>query len=214
MKIYFDGCSWTYGTELKDKHQLRYSKLICNHYKAEEYNFSISGGSNDRIIRNLLVENNIEDYDLGIIQLSFPQRTEYYNDFEKQWKTICTFVGYSGNWLKKDFIKNHLLNDKMFLPDKEGAYHKDFWIYYYSHITNDVFFKTKEKIAYETVKSYFALKNIPLIIMSVVNQIDLEYDLNLGKKFYSRAKQGHPDEDGHKMIAEDIINIITSRQLL
>ena len=33
MKIYFDGCSWTYGTELENKEQERFSRLICEHFK-------------------------------------------------------------------------------------------------------------------------------------------------------------------------------------
>ena len=72
MKIYFDGCSWTKGAELENPEEERYSKLICNHLGAEETNLSMSGGSNDRIVRQLLVEINIEEYDLAIIQMTFP----------------------------------------------------------------------------------------------------------------------------------------------
>ena len=38
MKIYFDGCSWTHGTELENKKKTRFSKLISDYYNAEEYN--------------------------------------------------------------------------------------------------------------------------------------------------------------------------------
>ena len=76
MKIYFDGCSWTQGTELENQEEERYSKLICNHLGAEENNLGYGGGSNDRIVRNLLVENNIEKYDAAFIQMTFPARTE------------------------------------------------------------------------------------------------------------------------------------------
>ena len=85
MKIYFDGCSWTKGEELIHEEQERYSKLICDDLGAEETNLSIKGGSNNRIVRNLLVENNIEDYDLAIIQMTFPVRTEY---FDKDWVRV------------------------------------------------------------------------------------------------------------------------------
>ena len=40
MKIYFDGCSWTWGAELKDPYQSRYSKIISDKLGAEEYNIS------------------------------------------------------------------------------------------------------------------------------------------------------------------------------
>ena len=32
MKIYFDGGSWCWGSELEDPTQSRYSKIICDHY--------------------------------------------------------------------------------------------------------------------------------------------------------------------------------------
>lgn len=212
MKIYFDGCSWTFGSELKDPFESRYSKIICDHYGAEEHNFSMPGSSNDRIIRNLLVNNNIENYDLGIIQLSFQPRTEYYNTSKKRWDKITTYVDYSGHWLKKHSIENHVLNDTLFL--KTNPDHLNFWVYYYANIANDVFFKTKEKIVFETIISYFKSKNIPLIFLTVDGLTKFKYDLNLEKKFYPRAKGQHPSEEGHKMIASDIINIIDGRQLL
>ena len=59
MKVYFDGCSWTNGAELDHPEQERFSKLICDEFGAEETNLSIKGGSNDRIVRNLLVEHNM-----------------------------------------------------------------------------------------------------------------------------------------------------------
>ena len=55
MKIYFDGCSWTWGAELKDPYQSRYSKIISDKLGAEEYNISKCGASNNRITRQLLV---------------------------------------------------------------------------------------------------------------------------------------------------------------
>ena len=68
MKIYFDGCSRTWGGELENREQERFSSLICKKLDAEEYNISRGGASNERIVRQLLVENDITDYDLAIIQ--------------------------------------------------------------------------------------------------------------------------------------------------
>ena len=82
MKIYFDGCSWTCGEELENREEQRYSKLIANDLGAKQDNFSTSGASNDRMVRNLMVENDIEKYDLAIIQMTFPARTEYYSGVE------------------------------------------------------------------------------------------------------------------------------------
>ena len=56
MKIYFDGCSWTWGAELEDPYQSRFSKIISDKLGAEEYNISKRGASNHRIVRQLLVD--------------------------------------------------------------------------------------------------------------------------------------------------------------
>ena len=39
----------------------------------------LSGGSNDRIVRNMLVNKKLEEYDLAVIEMTFPARTEYYS---------------------------------------------------------------------------------------------------------------------------------------
>jgi hypothetical protein len=213
MKIYFDGCSWTYGSELSSYKESRFSKLISDHFGAEEHNFSFPGASNDRILRNAIVENNIEGYDLAVIQLTFPSRTEYYNMKLKEWKRMTAYARYDGNWLFKDAIKNHLLNNSVFLRDlnKDDI---NFWVYYYTNITNDVFFDTKEKIIYESIKSFFAHKNVPLVLITIDSFTKLDFTLNLSKKYYPTAKDMHPNEEGHKMIAKDILNIVKQQNLI
>ena len=198
MKIYFDGCSWTYGTELEDKEQQRFSKLICNHFGAEELNLSCPGGSNQRIIRNLLTEIDISQYDLAIIQLTYSSRTEFHDG--TTWRTINVNP-------RRVNIKNDLL---------PNITHQDFWEYYYTHICNDNFFKTQEKIATQTITHYCKSKQVPLVLMSIDHTTKLDYDLNLSIpwKRYPSAPKKHPNKEGHKMIAEDILNIITSRQLV
>lgn len=48
MKLYFNGCSHTFGDDLPDKN-LAWPSLVANHYKHEFINDSIGGGTNDRI---------------------------------------------------------------------------------------------------------------------------------------------------------------------
>ena len=55
MKIYFDGCSWTWGGELEDNESERFSAIISKEMGAEEHNFSRPMASNDRILRQLLI---------------------------------------------------------------------------------------------------------------------------------------------------------------
>ena len=64
MKIYFDGCSHTWGAELQNPQQSRYSKLVCDYFGAEEYNIALQGGSNMRLARNIL-DHDLSEYDIG-----------------------------------------------------------------------------------------------------------------------------------------------------
>ena len=198
MKIYFDGCSWTYGTELNNKEQERFSKLICNHFSAEETNISCPGGSNQRIIRNLLTTIDIVQYDLAIIQLTYPLRTEFHDGID--WRTIN--VNPRRINIKKDLHSN--------------VTHQDFWEYYYMHICNDTYFSTQEKIAVETIRHYCNSKNVSLILMSIDHKTNLDYDIILTRpwKRYPSAPQKHPNKEGHRMIAEDVIHNIEFRKLI
>ena len=49
--ILFNGCSVTYGEELPEPENERFSKLICNDLGAEEINIAMCGSSNEAIFR-------------------------------------------------------------------------------------------------------------------------------------------------------------------
>ena len=87
MKIYFDGCSNTYGAELAKPECSRYSKIVSEHFGAEEHNVSRRGSSDKRMMRNLL-ETDLEPYDYIIVQLTCKNRTEFYDDNRRQWIQI------------------------------------------------------------------------------------------------------------------------------
>ena len=87
MKIYFDGCSNTHGSELIDPLNTRFSKLVCNHFNAEEYNIGRVSGSDRRMARNLL-EHDLSQYDMFVIQFTHKVRGEWYNPETKKWTTI------------------------------------------------------------------------------------------------------------------------------
>ena len=223
MKIYFDGCSWTKGAELENFEEERYSRLICNELGAEETNLAMNGGSNDRIIRNLIVENNIEEYDLAVIQMTFPARTEYYNpDHEDKWWGDIIMKGKKsqiwGKWFKvnpdRKYVK-WLHTEKSTLSDrdkihiqpfhKNNFYHyRQFWEYYYKTVSNEKYFEVKEKIQYETIKGYCKSKGIPLILCTInqFTKLDFHFVLCRGLK---KHRHGHPNKFGHQTIANNII---------
>ena len=232
MKIYFDGCSWTKGAELENEieegfskvddrkmlqNRLRFSKLLCNELGAEEYNFAVSGGSNDRIVRNLLVEHNIEDYDLAVIQMTFPVRTEFYNpksstkhptgkwikhpkEVKDDWSKVSPKNNYN-KWLHGEDGNIERLGEKF----KD---HADFWKYYYMHVTCKEYFEVKEKIHYHTIRNSC---KIPLVLLTINRWTKLPFDLQLDDGTRNmKHKMGHPNKELHKHFAKQIYSLAIS----
>ena len=78
MKLFFSGCSITWGDELEDRMSERFSTLVSNHYKSPNTVLSERGISNDCIVRNSInyLQNNKAD--MVVIQYTVPSRIEYY----------------------------------------------------------------------------------------------------------------------------------------
>ena len=245
MKIYFDGCSWTCGEELENRQEQRYSRMIANDLGAEESNFSTSGASNDRMVRNLMVENNIEDYDLAIIQMTFPARTEYDSGIKKDPKNLAT------GWVNVNpkYKFSYFLHFRKAIGVKwvDGApsqqvvskeehevwknlqtkFHRDkeFWKEYYKVVTTERFFNTKENIHKQTIENHCKVKGVPLILCSINAWTQLKFDYMMNTTHPSKRKDdsrpildkklvhryGHPTEQGHRKIADHILDIIKSK---
>ena len=209
MKVYFDGCSWTIGEGLENQRQDRFSKLLCNKLGAIEENISYSGSSNDRIVRNLLVENNIEDYDLAVITMTFPARTEYYNG---RWISVApkySFVDIIRRLSKKILEKEVV--DTYNSPLTRLTDQKEFWNNYYRIVTTTQFFEMKEKIHKITIESYCRDKGVPLILCTINPFTKEKFDLQLNYTELPLFDHGHPSEEGHRIIADDIHNYIVTR---
>lgn len=204
MKIYYDGCSWTWGDELEDKDK-RYSKIISNHYKAEEYNIAESGGCNRRIVRNIL-DHNIDDFDLFVIQMTMQSRTEWYDEDEKKFRAV------------KASLPSHL-------SDEERKY----WHAYYEKIYHKKYGIADERIFYYLLREILRDKKHIIVTCSresfVPYDMDISLDLYDNKKRHAIHKQwgdkppypslknylargNHPNELGHKIIAEMLTNYL------
>ena len=79
MDILFVGCSITWGDELKDRLNTRYSKLICDALGANETNIAECGMSNDWIARRTVEETRKKKYDRVYVQLTATPRMEFFN---------------------------------------------------------------------------------------------------------------------------------------
>jgi len=86
MKIFFNGCSFTWGDELENNLEERFSTLVANHYQAEHVNISDCGQSNDAIARTTMewfADGNTTD--LAVIQWTIISRFEGYDDSKKKY---------------------------------------------------------------------------------------------------------------------------------
>lgn len=204
MKIYYDGCSWTWGAELEDKDK-RYSKIMSNHYKAEEYNIAERGGCNRRIVRNIL-DHNIDDFDLFVIQMTMQSRTEWYDEDEKKFTAVKASL-------------------PSYLSDEERKY----WHAYYEKIYHKKYGITDEKIYYNLLREILRDKKHTIVTCTRESFVPFDMDISLKlqdtksrievfkswdyKVPYPTYRQcmapmNHPNELGHKIIAEMLINYL------
>lgn len=179
----------------------RWSKILCDKLGAEEYNFADGGGSNQRILRQLTTVYNIDDYDLAIIQLTMPERTEYHDGkiFQKMSPSMAEFSKKIGNlnW---------------------------FWNMYYKNVYHDPYGDSMERMVYESIKSIFQVKKIPLILLSAWHDTKLSYDLMITSKIFGGKYDPvggtrppldpHPNLESQPIIADDIYKFINITSVL
>jgi len=197
VRLYFGGGSDVNGAELgtdwNDRLSLRFSKLVSNNFYAEEYNVSVGGGGNHRTVRQLLTDfRPISSYDAVIIGMTSKYRTEYHDG--KDWKRVKVI----GNTPSKWWLENKLSTQKE---------ERDFWREYF-RIHSDEFFTFNERMYHTTIKNYCKLHNVPLILIGRREISDLEFDFCFDEPWISKAPKGHPDEAGHRAIADRINSIL------
>ena len=78
MSLCFSGCSITWGDELKNQYQERYSTLVSNHYDVRHTNISEKGVSNDLIVRRTIKYLQNSKPDVVVIQYTVHPRFEFY----------------------------------------------------------------------------------------------------------------------------------------
>ena len=229
MKIYFDGCSWTKGEELENRKEERFSKLVCDKLGAEEVNLARCGGSNDRIIRNLMIEYDITKYDMAVIQMTFPARTEYFYEREtdRGWSAITGRTKYytpeeykkDENWVRVNPKSNYhkwlykgkltSLNQTVDRLSEKFLDHSTFWTDYYKNVMNEKYFDTKENIHMQTIRNHCKVNNVPLVLTSINKWTKQTFDLLLAKSSLPVHAYGHPTKEGHRMIADRIIGMVS-----
>ena len=205
MKFYFDGCSNTWGAELAEPEVSRYSRIVSEHFGAEEYNVSQRGSSDKRMMRNIL-ETDLEQYDYVIVQMTCKNRTEFWDDDKKRWM--------------------QLKMDPVSLSKKRGAaggyktLNGSFvWKDYYKHVYTEKLGNINQLTLYHAMRN--VLKNKKHLIIGINGwghviqaPVDMQFTnfkCNNSIK-YETAPGGHVNKEGHKIIAEEIIKHIENHK--
>ena len=204
MKYYFDGCSNTWGAELAEPEVSRYSRLVSDHFGAEEYNISRRGGSDKRVFRNLL-ETDLTQYDFVVVQLTCKTRTEFWCDGSNRWMQVKNPAKIMKDGRVKERMNTFLDEDKRY-----------FWKNYWKHIYTDKLGQINQLTYYHAMRNLLKDKKHLIIGISSRGQIiqtpvDINFTNFESKNTikYETAPAGHPSEEGHKQIAEEIIKCIS-----
>jgi hypothetical protein len=200
MKIYFDGGSDMNGAELKNRYKTRFSRIISDYFGTIEYNTSMGGADNHRIVRQLLLnKNHISQFDYAIIQMTPRWRTEYHNG--RKWERVMVPC-------KKCKPSSKLWLENTLAPQKVE---NEFWRNYF-RIHSDEFFLSNEKMYQITIQSHCKAYGVPLIMLGRNQSSDLEFDFCFDESWISKAPDGHPNEEGHRQIADRIIGMLTKHK--
>jgi len=124
MKIYVNGCSFTYGDELTDPARNSWPILLGNKLNANVFNDAESGGSNYRLVYQT-IKNLKECYDLYILAWTNYARFTFYksdNNFSINFNPLLTHSMYGeekfyADWGKSlyKFWYNELFSFKLWL---------------------------------------------------------------------------------------------------
>ena len=197
LHICFSGCSITYGDELDDLND-RFSKVVSDRLGIPEVNLSLCGVSNDYIVRSIIdyCENNVVDS--VVAQFTIESRMEYFAQdgshhkfsVQRQKKNVehCNTMGW---WYKFVYNKKHgweNLSKNMFLLEtyckSKSIDYIPLWCDYMGEIES----------------TYWIPDTPPTKIQ---REIFGEDRVNKVK-----APKGHPNKEGHKIIADWLMDNI------
>ena len=225
MKFYFDGCSFSEGAAMGENFQeYRWSKLVSDHYGAEEFNLSSGGAANDTILRHFFmgekfrehrvmknpIQFDLNDFDLFFIQSTSPRRGEYWNRTTMKWER------YKFRGVKKEAEKRKKN------PELQR------WIQYWlTDIYDPKQGAVDEIVMMKSITSHLKLLKKPYVTLTFMNPksavMDYDIYLNAANKHYvtgeittkyDRLSDGHPSALGNRQIADDIIKFIDEKVLL
>ena len=173
MKLYFNGCSFTYGDELKNPQQGAWPTLVSSQLKCNFLNDAVPGGTNDRTVYKTIL--NIDNYDYFFIAWTLYARFTEYNpidNFEINFNPQLNLdpSSHYSDYLKKNYSK-----------------YKDYGQMYYTHWYNDLFEFKKWLQQIILLQSFFKQHNKSFLMLNTSNN-NLPLWLQPQDKFINSTK--------------------------
>ena len=204
--ILFDGCSWTYGDELEDREKYRFSTLVAKEHN--HINIAVNGKSNDSILRTTIdyCENNQVDF--AVIQFTKPSRTEIRQSSRDAYDYLSVgniFKNGPRKTLSKIYYE-HLHNDNLHVAN----FHKNKFLlenYFKSKNIKYYFVTIKREIMKIESSWYRIMDKKPITCLTDLIGTRIKNPENYCQGRYKKDDMrsgGHPNELGHKIIADHI----------
>ena len=206
MKIVFAGCSFTYGDELENPEEQRFSRLVCNKLQAEEYNVSRSGSSNDLLFHKFLkycTSTEGGNPDIAVIQWTQKSRWQMWDNTQNDWESITIQMAEKKLWNAFRYYR-HVYTDQHGIE----SYWKNVYLAKQYCKDNDIklIMMDKSDVSIESrwvdyVSPYQSLcKNkIPAIIRDIV---PFSKSMTLAERQEYWMERQHPSPKGHHLIAD------------
>ena len=99
--LLFNGDSWTYGNNLEDRDE-RFANVLSRLWGEDYIDLSEAGCSNRKIYRKI-IQQDLSDISLGIIQMTYKNRTEFFLD--GKWENINPGRGHGEKFL--DYYRDY-----------------------------------------------------------------------------------------------------------
>ncbi len=202
MFLYFNGCSYTIGSELDDIEGQRFSTLVSKHFKANHLNDSVGGGSNDLITMRTLDFLDKNTCDAAIIMLTHSERMRFNRNVIPIRDPFFYETYYTDEVGSLNFYRNRYILEQEF--EKKNI---PLVLMQYHNVYGDNVYSRRCKGKLQTIANLTLMDNI----------LDKEETL-LGRRknkeyYYNDIKKRslcHFNYKGHKKIADWIIGKLTS----
>lgn len=157
--LYFNGCSFTIGDELKDQKHNAWPTLVANFLGIDFLNDAVSGGANDRIVYKTLQNSGNYDY-FFIAWTSYSRFTEY-NPVDNFEISFIPRMNLDASLHYSDDLKNHFFK------------YKNYGEMYYKYWYNELYEFKKWLQQIILLQSFFDLhKKKYLMLNTMSNNLD------------------------------------------